>query len=221
MAVDAAVLLESLGNVLTSLMSLVMINQAVRNALQTQDSDSRVARILKYVDRDAYEVLQQSKITGGFKLMLIQEAGRERRMTEKAVEETARPWIRPTPTPTICENLPENLPALVHDYVTYTIRTPFVNNWSMALSGLRDMAITGVAGPCARISMALVAGRLLLKWLYETISVECGRVALEISPSELAPLVLGNVFNTLNITPEVATECGRDIEKLKTSLGVT
>jgi hypothetical protein len=220
MALDAVAALEALGNIMTQLMSLTMISQAFRLMVQQQASgeEAYVARALRYIDPDAYNAIRQSSITRGFKIALIQQAeqageGERERLRREAERRSEQPWVAPTVPPSICEELPENLPALAYEYVQYAITTPFVHNWSMALSGNRDMAMTAVAGPCTRIAMAMVAGRLLYKWFIETITAECGS-SVELEPTRVATFVVAAVLRNLNVTPELVLACRDDVEKL-------
>lgn len=222
MALDAVAVFEALGNIMTQLMSLTMISQALRLMVQQQASgeETYVARALRYIDPDAYNVIRQSSITRGFKMVLIQQAGEGERLRREAIRRSEQPWVAPIAPPSICEELPENLPALAYEYVQYAITTPFVHNWSMALSGNKDMSITAVAGPCTRIAMAMVASRLLYKWFTETIVGECGSSA-KLEPTRVATFIVAAVLRSLNVTPELALACRDDIEKLsKIEFGV-
>ncbi len=217
MALDAVAALEALGNIMTQLMSLTMISQAFRLMVQQQASgeEAYVARALRYIDPDAYNAIRQSSITRGFKIALIQQAGEgeRERLRREVIRRSEQPWVAPTVPQSICEELPENLPALAYEYVQYAITTPFVHNWSMALSGNKDMAMTAVAGPCTRIAMAMVAGRLLYKWFIETIMAECGS-SVELEPTRVATFVVAAVLRNLNVTPELVLACRDDVEKL-------
>ena len=226
-AVDAAVLLEGLNNMLTSVMSMLLISRAMSNLTGTGNpTDERVGRTLRYIDPELYKTIAEGNVKRGLKLALAQttaaslkvqlqqERGKE--LTEEALRRSQQPWISGMPQYTVptevCAAIEENLPNAAATYVQNAVTTAFIYNWSMALSGLRDPSITAVAGDCARIAMAMVAGRLLYKWFVETINA-CN-ITVTYTQPEIAGFIIGSTFEALDINENVINGCRTEFSKL-------